>query len=187
MADEGRTDDSTSGPAPRVTDPAADAARTFGDLLTKHGIKTTPPGPSKATTRATTLATVSSPPLSALVERMLTNSDNDLAEALARQTALATGKPADFAGGGAADHRPPEAASDCPLTGAAFTDGSGLEPAPTGSPPTCSRPAGQGRRPGPPGTAPRPHRPPRRRLHRHPEHPLRRTARQASYGPRPAP
>lgn len=102
MVDEARTDDSTSGPAPRVPDPAAAAARTFGDLLGGHGIKATPPGPSKATTRATTLATVDSPPLAALVERMLTNSDNDLAEALARHTALATGKPADFAGGGAA-------------------------------------------------------------------------------------
>lgn len=102
MADEARTDDSTSGPAPRVADPAADAAGKFGDLLGKHGIKTTPPGPSKATTRATTLATVSSPPLSALVERMLTHSDNDLAEALARHTALATGRTPDFAGAGAA-------------------------------------------------------------------------------------
>ncbi|MFF1275187.1 D-alanyl-D-alanine carboxypeptidase/D-alanyl-D-alanine-endopeptidase [Streptomyces marokkonensis] len=102
MVDEARTDDSTSGPAPRVADPAADAARKFGDLLKGHGIKATPPGPSKSTTRATTLATVSSPPLAALVERMMTNSDNDIAEALARHTALATGRPADFAGGGAA-------------------------------------------------------------------------------------
>jgi D-alanyl-D-alanine carboxypeptidase/D-alanyl-D-alanine-endopeptidase (penicillin-binding protein 4) len=102
MVDEARTDSSTSGPAPRVAGPAADAARTFGDLLKEHGVKATPPGPSKATTRATTLATVSSPPLAALVERMLTNSDNDLAEALARHTALATGRSADFAGAGAA-------------------------------------------------------------------------------------
>lgn len=33
---------------------------------------------------------------------MLTNSDNDIAEALARQTAVATGKPASFAGGASA-------------------------------------------------------------------------------------
>ncbi|WP_256923635.1 D-alanyl-D-alanine carboxypeptidase/D-alanyl-D-alanine-endopeptidase, partial [Streptomyces sp. 13-12-16] len=102
MVDEARTDGSTSGPAPRAADPAADAARKFGDLLKEHGVKATPPGPSKATTRASTLATVSSPPLAALVERMLTNSDNDLAEALARHTALATGRSADFAGAGAA-------------------------------------------------------------------------------------
>ncbi|MFD7771628.1 D-alanyl-D-alanine carboxypeptidase/D-alanyl-D-alanine-endopeptidase [Streptomyces sp. NPDC059787] len=102
MVDEARTDGSTNGPAPRVADPAADAARKFGDLLKERGVKATPPGLSKATTRASTLATVSSPPLAALVERMLTNSDNDLAEALARHTALATGESADFAGAGAA-------------------------------------------------------------------------------------
>ncbi|GAA4797784.1 D-alanyl-D-alanine carboxypeptidase/D-alanyl-D-alanine-endopeptidase [Streptomyces ziwulingensis] len=102
MADEARTDGSTSGPAARAADPAADAARTFADLLGEHGVKATPPGPSKATNRADTLATVSSPPLSSLVERMLTHSDNDLAEALARHTAAASGKKADFRGASAA-------------------------------------------------------------------------------------
>ncbi|BFO14089.1 hypothetical protein SHKM778_04770 [Streptomyces sp. KM77-8] len=43
MADEARADDSSSGPAPRIADPAADAARTFGDLLKEHGVKATPP------------------------------------------------------------------------------------------------------------------------------------------------
>ncbi|WP_338106473.1 D-alanyl-D-alanine carboxypeptidase/D-alanyl-D-alanine endopeptidase [Streptomyces coelicoflavus] len=126
MADEGRTDDSTSGPAPRVPDPAAAAARTFADLLKQHGITASPPGPSKATGRATTLATVSSPPLSALVERMLTNSDNDLAEALARHTAVATGKRADFAGAGAAVTARLKQLG-LPVDGARFHDGSGLD------------------------------------------------------------
>ncbi|MBT3153634.1 D-alanyl-D-alanine carboxypeptidase/D-alanyl-D-alanine-endopeptidase [Streptomyces sp. CHD11] len=126
MVDEARTDDSTSGPVPRVPDPAAHAAQTFGDLLTEHGIKVTPPGPSKSTTRATTLATVSSPPLAVLVERMLTNSDNDLAEALARHTALATGKPADFAGGGAAITARLKYLG-LPVKGADIKDGSGLD------------------------------------------------------------
>ncbi|GAB2736986.1 D-alanyl-D-alanine carboxypeptidase/D-alanyl-D-alanine-endopeptidase [Streptomyces bullii] len=125
MTDEGRTDDSTSGPAPRVPDPAAHAARTFGDLLQDRGIKTKAPGPSKATTRAQTLATVSSPPLSALVERMLTHSDNDIAEALARQTAIATGKRADFAGASEAITAQ-LAELGLPLEGAAVQDGSGL-------------------------------------------------------------
>ncbi|MFI7017231.1 D-alanyl-D-alanine carboxypeptidase/D-alanyl-D-alanine-endopeptidase [Streptomyces sp. NPDC050164] len=125
MADEGRTDDSTSGPVTRVTDPAADAARRFGDLLKSRGIKATAPGPSKATTRAKTLATVSSPPLSALVERMLTNSDNDIAEALARHTAIATGHPADFAGADRAINARLRKLG-LPLKGAAFKDGSGL-------------------------------------------------------------
>lgn len=126
MADEARTDGSSSGTATRVPDPAADATRTFGDLLKKHGIKTTPPGPSKSSTRASTLAAVSSPPLAALVERMLTNSDNDLAEALARHTAIATGKRADFAGAGAAVRAQLQKLK-IPLKGAVFRDGSGLD------------------------------------------------------------
>ncbi|GGV83201.1 D-alanyl-D-alanine carboxypeptidase [Streptomyces griseoloalbus] len=126
MVDEARTDGSTSGPAPRVPDPAADAARTFGDLLKEHGVKATPPGPSKSTTRASTLATVSSPPLAALVERMLTNSDNDLAEALARHTALATGRPADFAGAGEAITARLKQLR-LPVQGADVKDGSGLD------------------------------------------------------------
>ncbi|MFF0889818.1 D-alanyl-D-alanine carboxypeptidase/D-alanyl-D-alanine-endopeptidase [Streptomyces sp. NPDC001046] len=126
MADEGRTDDSTSGPAARVPDPAADAARRFGDFLKGHGIKAGAPGLSKATTRAKTLAKVSSPPLSALVERMLTQSDNDLAESLARQTAIATGHPADFAGADKAVGARLRALG-LPVKGAAFKDGSGLD------------------------------------------------------------
>ncbi|MFY7566782.1 D-alanyl-D-alanine carboxypeptidase/D-alanyl-D-alanine endopeptidase [Streptomyces sp. WI04-05B] len=125
MADEARPDGSTSGTVTRVKEPAADAARTFAALLAKHGIRTTSPGPSKATGRATTLAKVSSPPLSALVERMLTNSDNDLAEALARQTALATGVRPDFAGGARAI-RTQLAKLGLPMSGARFADGSGL-------------------------------------------------------------
>ncbi|MFF4805987.1 D-alanyl-D-alanine carboxypeptidase/D-alanyl-D-alanine-endopeptidase [Streptomyces sp. NPDC001351] len=126
MADEGRTDDSTSGPVVRVTDPAADAARTFGSFLAGHGIRTTSPGPSKATTRAENLAAVSSPPLSSLVERMLTNSDNDIAEALARQTAAASGEPASFGGGASAIGRALNKL-ELPLKGAEFHDGSGLD------------------------------------------------------------
>ncbi|MCW7945489.1 D-alanyl-D-alanine carboxypeptidase [Streptomyces hygroscopicus] len=126
-ADEGRTDDSTSGPAPRSTDPAADTARTFGGLLRERGIKTSAPGasPAKAAPRAQTLASVQSPPLSALVERMLTNSDNDIAEALARQTALATGGQPSFDGGAAAISAR-LGKLGLPLAGAQFHDGSGL-------------------------------------------------------------
>ena len=125
MADEGRTDDSSSGPVKRVKDPAADAAEKFAGFLKKHGITTTSPGPSKATGRATTLATVSSPPLSDIVERMLTNSDNDIAEAMARQTAIATGKRADFDGGAAAIQAQ-LTKLQLPVKGAVFNDGSGL-------------------------------------------------------------
>ncbi|MGW1131239.1 D-alanyl-D-alanine carboxypeptidase/D-alanyl-D-alanine endopeptidase [Streptomyces griseoluteus] len=125
-ADEGRTDNSSSGPVTRVADPAAEAARTFAGLLKEAGIKATPPGPSKATSRATTLASVSSPPLSDVVERMLTNSDNDIAEALARQTALASGQPGSFAGGAKAVAAR-LAKLGLPMRGASFHDGSGLD------------------------------------------------------------
>jgi D-alanyl-D-alanine carboxypeptidase/D-alanyl-D-alanine-endopeptidase (penicillin-binding protein 4) len=48
------------------------------------------------------LAGVSSAPISALVAQMLQRSDNDLAEALIRQIAIAAHRPASFAGGSAA-------------------------------------------------------------------------------------
>ncbi|MEV0527168.1 D-alanyl-D-alanine carboxypeptidase/D-alanyl-D-alanine-endopeptidase [Streptomyces sp. NPDC050439] len=133
MADEGRLDDSSSGPAPRSGDPAGDAAKKFADLLKKEGIEAgtggkekKDPGPSKASDRADSLAEVESPPLSALVERMLTHSDNDIAEALARQTALASKEPASFDGAGRAiDARLKKA--QLPLDGTKFADGSGLD------------------------------------------------------------
>lgn len=126
MADEGRLDDSSSGPADRSKDPAGDAARKFADLLHERGIKTTVPGTSRASGSAKALATVKSPPLSALVERMLTSSDNDIAEALARQSALALDEPASFKGGGAATHAQLKKLG-LPLKGAKFADGSGLD------------------------------------------------------------
>ncbi|MFF1600452.1 D-alanyl-D-alanine carboxypeptidase/D-alanyl-D-alanine-endopeptidase [Streptomyces mirabilis] len=125
MVDEARTDGSASGPVTRAADPAADAAVKFAGLLEAKGIKTTTPGPSKATNRSQSLASVSSPPLSALIERMLTNSDNDIAEAMARQVALATGRAADFDGGAAAIDAELKKLG-LPLSGAHFTDGSGL-------------------------------------------------------------
>lgn len=123
--DEARTNDSTSGPVKRMDDPAKDAATQFAALLADRGIKTTAPGPSKATNRAESLAEVTSPPLSSLVERMLTNSDNDLAEHLARQTAVASGARADFDGAGKAIGAQLKKLG-LPVTGADFKDGSGL-------------------------------------------------------------
>ena len=52
----------------------------------------------RAPVGATTLAAVSSQPIPRLVEQMLLASDNVLAEALARQVAIAEGGPASFAG-----------------------------------------------------------------------------------------
>ena len=80
----------------RVPDPGMAAGEAFAALLQ--------PGKAVAVARgaaaagAAPLAEVRSPPVPALVERMLSRSDNDLAEALARQVALAAGRPASFEG-----------------------------------------------------------------------------------------
>lgn len=127
MADEGRLDDSEHGTAPREADPAAAAARTFAGLLRARGIGVDgDPAAAHAPKKAAPLATVRSLPLSAIVERMLTHSDNDIAEALARQTAVATGEPASFTGAEKAV-RTTLAGLGLPLNGAKFADGSGLD------------------------------------------------------------
>ncbi len=95
MADQGRR----RPPArERTGDPAASAAKTFADLLTRHGVKVTSTGRGPAAAGAPTLAEVHSPPVSSLVEHMLSASDNDYAEALARHVARAKGEEASFAG-----------------------------------------------------------------------------------------
>ncbi|MEU5717149.1 D-alanyl-D-alanine carboxypeptidase/D-alanyl-D-alanine-endopeptidase [Streptomyces sp. NPDC020403] len=127
MVDEGRLDDSDKGPAPRTGDPAKEAARTFADLLGDAGVTTRPaPSAGRAAAGSTTVATHLSPPLSALVERALTNSDNDIAEALARQTALKAGKPASFAGARLAVTERLRKLG-LPVAGAHLADGSGLD------------------------------------------------------------
>ncbi|MCM2427747.1 D-alanyl-D-alanine carboxypeptidase/D-alanyl-D-alanine endopeptidase [Streptomyces sp. RKAG337] len=126
MLNEGRLDTSDHGPADRSTDPAADTATTFAKLLRARGIKVTgTPAGTPGAAAGTRLATAASAPLSALVERMLTNSDNDIAEALARQTAIAAHLPASFSG---AQQAVTAALGrlGLPLAGAKFTDGSGL-------------------------------------------------------------
>ncbi|MFJ6855925.1 D-alanyl-D-alanine carboxypeptidase/D-alanyl-D-alanine-endopeptidase [Streptomyces sp. NPDC091271] len=127
MADEGRLDTSDRGPAPRTDDPAGDAARAFADLLDDAGAATrSAPVPGRAPAKARTVATHLSKPLSALVERALTNSDNDIAEALARQTALKAGEPASFAGSRRAVTARLKSLG-LPLGGARLADGSGLD------------------------------------------------------------
>lgn len=89
--DGGRT--STREGSPRAQDPALAAGQALAKLL---GVRRVVHGQAPA--RAAVLARVQSPPMAALVEEMLTRSDNDLAEALGRHVALASGKPASFAG-----------------------------------------------------------------------------------------
>ncbi|MEV4944146.1 D-alanyl-D-alanine carboxypeptidase/D-alanyl-D-alanine-endopeptidase [Streptomyces sp. NPDC053755] len=97
------------------------------------GPKATGPRPTASATsdpkatapRAAVIARTHSAPLGDLVERTLTHSDNDLAEALARQTALAREQPAGFDGAGRAV-RAELAALGLPVAGTHFADGSGL-------------------------------------------------------------
>jgi D-alanyl-D-alanine carboxypeptidase/D-alanyl-D-alanine-endopeptidase (penicillin-binding protein 4) len=126
MVRAGRLDRSTSGPAPRAHDPASAAAEAFATLLEKHGTTVEGSPAEERGAGGTPLATHWSEPLSALVEGMLTSSDNDMAEALARHVARATGRAAAFAGVAAAI---PEAlrAYGVPVDGAVFADGSGLD------------------------------------------------------------
>jgi D-alanyl-D-alanine carboxypeptidase/D-alanyl-D-alanine-endopeptidase (penicillin-binding protein 4) len=101
MTDEGRANPADDLSA-RVADPAATAAVQFAGRLAAHGVQVVGKPSAAAGGSAAALASVSSPRLADLVEHMLTVSDNDLAEALLRQVALADGKPATFEGGVAA-------------------------------------------------------------------------------------
>lgn len=125
-ADEGRPDDSASGPVDRTDDPSGDAARAFRTLLADRGIKVTgEPARARPAAGVQPLAVTLSTPVAGLVERMLTSSDNDIAEALARQTALASGRPAGFEGAEqAVTDRLTALGID--TTGSRFADGSGL-------------------------------------------------------------
>jgi len=112
---------------PRATDPAGMAAASFAALLAADGIHVTgPPAAQAASAHARGIASVSSPPLAAMVEQMLEESNNVIAENLARQVALATGQPASFSGAAAAVTG--ELRRLGVGTGLHLVDGSGLSP-----------------------------------------------------------
>ena len=84
----------------RAADPAAEAATVFADELAKHGITVVgKPKPGTAPVQATRLGAVQSAPLAQIVEHIIEVSDNEGAEVLARQVAVAEGVRASFAGG----------------------------------------------------------------------------------------
>lgn len=110
----------------RVEDPARAAATAFGAALARAGVEVVGvPEPREAEVGDEELARVSSPPLGQIVEHTVATSDNEAAEVLARQTALATGAPATFAGGAGAV-LDTVAALGVPTEGAEVYDGSGL-------------------------------------------------------------
>lgn len=89
--------------APRTNDPARQAAAAFRQALRRAGLDVRGrPSPGTAPAAGLGVAAVESPPISALVQRMLTVSDNDLAEALGRAIARHDGQPATFTGAAAA-------------------------------------------------------------------------------------
>jgi len=88
----------------RTFTPAAMAAQSFATLLATQGIAVRGPLAQAAAPRhGATVAAVSSPPLAEIVQQMLTESNNVIAENLARQVAVATGRPASFSGAAEAE------------------------------------------------------------------------------------
>lgn len=86
-------------PGPRVSDPALDAAKAFAKALKKRGVEVTSVSVGKAPKSATPVARVRSAPLEQIVQQLLLASDNDAAEVLFRQAALASHRKGTFANG----------------------------------------------------------------------------------------
>ena len=111
----------------RASDPAAMAAQSFAALLEADGIRVAgTPAARKAQAGAAAVASVDSPPLSAIVQQMLEESNNVIAENLARHVALASGQPASFSGAAAAVTA--ELQHLGVTSGLHLVDGSGLSP-----------------------------------------------------------
>jgi D-alanyl-D-alanine carboxypeptidase len=118
---------------PRTFTPAAEAASAFARFLAAdHIAMSGPPRPVRASYqrlrvgRGGLLASVESPPLAQIVQWMLTESNNVIAENLARQVAIATGHPASFGGAAAAVM---SVVRRLGVTGRiSLADGSGLSP-----------------------------------------------------------
>ena len=88
--DEGRL--AGGSPGPRTSDPAGQAAKAFAAALRRQGIKVTDVAEADAAKGDPRIAAVSSMPLERIVEQVLMSSDNDGAEVLFRQVALAGGR-----------------------------------------------------------------------------------------------
>jgi D-alanyl-D-alanine carboxypeptidase/D-alanyl-D-alanine-endopeptidase (penicillin-binding protein 4) len=134
-ADQGRLtaggvledDDDPVNYRPRTDDPAGLTAVAFARLLIRYGITVTgTPAQAAVPASAPVLASVSSPPLAAIVEQMLAESNNVIAEVLARHVAIALGLPATFSGAAAAEMT--ELRRLGITTPASLVDGSGLSP-----------------------------------------------------------
>ena len=133
MADVGRTDPAnTEEQADRSTTPELAAGRAFAASL---GLGPEAVVAGNARRGAPVLATVRSAPMARLVEQMLLESDNVLAETLARQVAVAEKLPPSFAGAAEAVRRVLTRLG-VPTAGMRMMDGSGLSPQDQVSPAT---------------------------------------------------
>ncbi|MBW3648446.1 MAG: D-alanyl-D-alanine carboxypeptidase/D-alanyl-D-alanine-endopeptidase [Actinobacteria bacterium] len=118
MVDGGRV---RPGMSRRHGDPALAAGKDLATLVSPGAAVTVERG--VAPLGAAQLGAVTSPPVPQLVERMLSRSDNNLAEALARQVAIARGQPASFAGAAVALG---QVLAEVGVDGVSLADGSGL-------------------------------------------------------------
>lgn len=123
MLDGGRTD-RLDHYSERVGDPPKQAADAFARQLDEAGVSVEgDPAAAEVPNREKPVAAVSSAPISALVEKMLVESDNNVAEALFRQVAIAEGQPPSFKGGSDATSK---VMSELKVPDVTVSDGSGL-------------------------------------------------------------
>ncbi len=122
MVDQGRV---RPGASSRVANPARQAAGAFAALLRERGLTVTDVRRGTAGAGSEAVAAVESPPMGTLVDRMLADSDNDLAEAIAHVLGGTVLQDPSFAGGAAAVEQAVDAL-ELPVEGLDIADGSGL-------------------------------------------------------------
>ncbi len=112
---------------PRSMTPGHDAATAFAGFLRRDGIssKNIPVQVKPGAPAGTVIAAVKSATLAQMVQWMLQESNNVIAETLARHVAIATGKPATFSG---AAHAVMAVDASLGVHGIHLHDGSGLSP-----------------------------------------------------------
>lgn len=122
MVNEGRV---TRTSRSRVPDPAKAAANTFAELLRAEGVRVQSVKAGDAPADATQIAVVESAPVRDLVERILTDSSNDLAESLAHLVGGVAVNEPNFRGGARATTDVLRSLG-VPMDGVVVADGSGL-------------------------------------------------------------
>ncbi len=122
MMDQGRANPRGSS---RVNNPAQYAARAFAKMLRARGVKVGSVTEGRTASDAIEIARVESAPVQQLVHHMLTDSDNDLAEALAHLSGAKLSGVGSFKSGAQAMTSTAKQLG-LPTQGIALSDGSGL-------------------------------------------------------------